>query len=70
MDDPDHFLAHAARCRKIAKICADPFAKETWMKLAADWLTLAELLEAPQKPQSDRAGAPEGQSKIRAELVR
>ena len=69
MDDPDCFRAHAERCRKIANVCADPFAKKGWMKLAADWQTLAELLEAPWKLQSDRARAPGVQSKTRVELA-
>lgn len=69
MDDPDRFRVHAERCRKIANICTDPFAKKAWMKLAADWQTLAELLEAPRKLQSDGARAPDRQSKTRAEPV-
>jgi hypothetical protein len=69
MDDPDRFRAHAERCRKIANVCADPFDKKAWSKLAADWLTLAELLEASPNLQSDGARALDGQPKTRAELL-
>jgi hypothetical protein len=69
MDDPDRFRAHAERCRKIANVCADPFDKKAWIKLAAAWLTLAELLEASPKLQSDGARALDGQPKTRAELL-
>jgi hypothetical protein len=45
-DDTERFRQQAEECRREAKKAISPLDKEAWLKLAADWLRLAQDIEA------------------------
>jgi hypothetical protein len=53
----DQCRQNAEECRRQANSSPKPNDKFTWLKMAADWLKLAETLDASEKkkrkPQSD-----------------
>jgi hypothetical protein len=40
--DADIFRAEAEECRKLAERSVSQIDKEAWLRLAADWIRLAE----------------------------
>jgi hypothetical protein len=48
-DDPIHFREQAEYCRLQAQKSSDPKEKATWLKVASDWLQLAEGTEARKR---------------------
>jgi hypothetical protein len=40
--DADRFRQEAEECRRLAERAASQFDKEAWLRLAADWIKLAE----------------------------
>ena len=42
----EQFLANAAECRRLAEQASSPEYKERWLKIADDWVRLAEATEA------------------------
>jgi len=44
-DDPNRYREQAEYCRTQAKKASDPKDKEAWLKVAADWLQMAEDAE-------------------------
>jgi hypothetical protein len=45
MTDADRFREEAEECRKLAERSASQLDKEAWLRLAADWIKLAENAE-------------------------
>ena len=43
--DADRFRQEANECRKLAERSASQLDKEAWLRLAADWIKLAENAE-------------------------
>jgi hypothetical protein len=43
--DPERFRSEAEKCRQQAESATNPLDKEAWLKLAADWIKLAEGAE-------------------------
>jgi len=43
--DADRFRREAEECRQMAAQALHPVDKDAWLKLAADWLKLAEKAE-------------------------
>jgi hypothetical protein len=48
-DDPIHFREQAEYCRLQAQKSSDPKEKAAWLKVASDWLQLAEGTEAGKR---------------------
>ena len=44
-DDIERFRQQAEECRREAEKAVSPLDKEAWLKLAADWLRLAQDVE-------------------------
>jgi len=42
---PEEYRAQAQRCREMADQAMRPLDKEAWLKLAADWLSMALVHE-------------------------
>jgi hypothetical protein len=42
-DDTEQFRQQAEECRREAEKAITPWTREAWLKLAADWLRLAQL---------------------------
>jgi hypothetical protein len=40
--DADRFRQEAEECRRFAERSASPLDKEAWLRLAGDWIKLAE----------------------------
>jgi hypothetical protein len=47
--DADRFRQQAEECRKLAERSASQLDKEAWLRLAADWIKLAENAEQPRR---------------------
>jgi hypothetical protein len=45
MTHADRFRQEAEECRKLAERSASQLDKEAWLRLAADWIKLAENAE-------------------------
>jgi hypothetical protein len=43
--DADRFRQEAEECRKLAASALSQLDKEAWLRLAADWINLAENAE-------------------------
>jgi hypothetical protein len=43
--DADRFRQEAEECRKLAASAVSQLDKEAWLRLAADWIKLAENAE-------------------------
>ena len=43
--DVERYRSEAEQCRKLAEDARSQADKEAWLRLAADWLTLAENAE-------------------------
>ena len=43
--DADRFRQEADECRRLAEISPSQLDKEAWLRLAADWIKLAENAE-------------------------
>ena len=43
--DADRFRQEAEECRKLAASAVSQLDKEAWLRLAADWIELAETAE-------------------------
>jgi len=43
--DADRFRQEAEECRRLAERSASQLDKEAWLRLAADWIELAENAE-------------------------
>ena len=43
--DEDRFRQEAEECRKLAERSASQLDKEAWLRLAADWIKMAENAE-------------------------
>ena len=50
-NDPSYFREQAEYCRLQAQKASEPKDKEVWLKVAGDWLQLAEGAEA-RKPDN------------------
>ncbi|MCK1445864.1 hypothetical protein IVB34_22065 [Bradyrhizobium sp. 2] len=50
--EADHYRFEAEECRRLAEKAIKQWDKEAWLRLAADWLKLAEGASA----QSERRG--------------
>jgi hypothetical protein len=46
--DADRFRQEAEECRRLAERLANQLDKEAWLRLAADWIKLAENAEQRQ----------------------
>jgi hypothetical protein len=55
-DDSDRFRVEAEECRKLAEGAKKPADKEAWLRLAADWIKLAEGIEEDQLRRLGRRG--------------
>jgi hypothetical protein len=44
-DDPGRFHAHAEYCSLQAEQAVDPIDKKAWLKVADDWLQMAEAAQ-------------------------
>jgi len=49
--DAEMFRKQAEECRQMAARAINPHDKEGWLKLAADWLKLAERAESRRPPR-------------------
>jgi hypothetical protein len=49
--DAETFRRQAEECRQMAARATNEHDKEGWLKLAADWLKLAERAERGRPPQ-------------------
>jgi hypothetical protein len=47
--DAERFRQEADECRKLAERSASQFDKEAWLRLASDWIKLAESAEQRQR---------------------
>jgi hypothetical protein len=47
-------LLEADECRKLAAAARNPVDKEAWLRLAADWIKLAEGIEDDRLRRSSR----------------
>jgi hypothetical protein len=45
-DDTEQFRQQAEECRREAEKAITPWTREAWLKLAADWLRLAQDIVA------------------------
>ncbi|WP_193760667.1 hypothetical protein [Bradyrhizobium yuanmingense] len=43
--DAERFRQEAEECRQLAASSINPLDKETWLRLAAEWLKMAEEAE-------------------------
>jgi hypothetical protein len=46
--DAERFRQEAEECRRFAERSASHLDKEAWLRLAADWIKLAENAEQPR----------------------
>jgi hypothetical protein len=44
-EDPDRFREQAEYCRLQARKASDPRDKEAWLRVAGDWIEMAEDAE-------------------------
>jgi hypothetical protein len=49
MSDPDEFRKQAEECRQLAGTAIKPVDKAFWLRLAEDWLKLAQDADKPSK---------------------
>ena len=49
--DAEMFRKQAEECRQMAARAINPDEREGWLKLAADWLRLAERAESRRPPR-------------------
>ena len=47
--DAERFRKEAEECRELAEKAISQFDKEAWLRLAADWIKLAQATEARRK---------------------
>ena len=45
-DDADRFRKQADECREQAELSLSPLDKERWLRLAGDWIRMAQEAEA------------------------
>ena len=53
--DADRFRQEAEECRKLAESAVGEPDKEAWLRLAADWMKLAESAELRRRRAGGRA---------------
>lgn len=49
MSDPDEFRKQGEECRQLAGTAIKPVDKAFWLRLAEDWLKLAQDADKPSK---------------------
>ncbi len=55
MSASDDFQKNAEECRQLAAKAIKPATRATWLKLADDWLKLAQITEAtPTKRRGEK----------------
>jgi hypothetical protein len=55
-DDAARFRVEAEDCRKLAEAAKNPADKEAWLRLAGDWIKIAEGVEEDQLRRTLRRG--------------
>ena len=51
LSDEDRYRKQAEDCRQMAARVISPLDKEAWLKLAGDWLRLADGADLREKPR-------------------
>lgn len=51
--DVDQFRIQAEECRQLAEQSTNSVDREAWLKLADDWITLAQDIEAGARKQAN-----------------
>jgi hypothetical protein len=51
--DVDRFRIQAEECRQLAEQSTNSVDREAWLKLADDWITLAQDIEAGARRQAN-----------------
>jgi hypothetical protein len=52
-DDADRFRRHAEEARHQAEQAVSPLDKEAWLRVAAEWIKLAQSEDRRDKGRSD-----------------
>ena len=50
MIETERYRQNAEECRRKAATVLSPLDKEAWLKLAEEWLALAEFVERRERP--------------------
>jgi hypothetical protein len=56
MSDANKYLREAEECRRNAERASRPIDREAWLRLAADWVKLAEGAEFTQRAKDVSRG--------------